>query len=125
MMEIQELILVLDDDASTLRSIKRLLKLHGFDVEGFDTVKSFLGDASLSRARCLVLDIHLKGMSGIEVKRKLSHIGISLPVIFITGKESEANRKAALDVGCVAFLPKPFPAKSLISAVHDALASTA
>jgi FixJ family two-component response regulator len=124
-MKMQELVLVLDDDASMLSSIERLLKLYGFDVEVFDTVERFLGAANLSRARCLVLDIHLNGMSGIEVKRKLMLSGISLPVIFITGKESEANRKAAFDLGCVAFLPKPFLAKSLIDALHDALASPA
>jgi FixJ family two-component response regulator len=118
----QELILVLDDDASMLGSIKRLLEFNGFDVEAFETVESFLDGANLSRATCLVLDIHLNGMSGIELKRKLMLDGISLPVIFITGNASEATGKAVSDAGCVAFLSKPFPAQSLIDAIQNALA---
>ena len=87
------MILVLDDDASMLVSIKRLLKLHGFEVEAFGTIESFLSSANLSCARCLVLDIHLNGMSRIELKHKLMLMGISLPVIFITAMDSPATRK--------------------------------
>jgi DNA-binding response OmpR family regulator len=66
------------------------------------------------------LDIHLDGMSGIELKRQLATSGIVLPVIFITANDSEATRNAALEVGCVAYLPKPFPTKSLIDAIEAA-----
>jgi FixJ family two-component response regulator len=119
----RKLICILDDDTSMLGSLKRLLILHGFDVEAFLTVDSFLEGANLSRAQCLVLDIQLNGRCGIELKRKLALAGISIPVIFITGNDSETTRKAALDAGCVAFLPKPFPGKLLLDAVQNARVS--
>jgi FixJ family two-component response regulator len=120
MTDMRKLIFVLDDDASMLGSLKRLLKLHGFDVEAFSTVDSFLKSANLSRAHCLVLDIQLNGRCGIELRRKLALSGILLPVIFITGNDRETTRKAALDAGCVAYLPKPFSAESLVEAVQNA-----
>jgi FixJ family two-component response regulator len=123
MTRMRKLIFVLDDDASMLGSLKRLLKLHGFDVEAFLNVDSFLKGANLSRAQCLVLDIQLNGRCGIELKRRLALAGISIPVIFITGNDSETTRKAALDAGCVAYLPKPFRAESLIDAVQNASAN--
>ena len=113
-MTTRKLVLVVDDDPSMLGAVERLLRVHGFDTEVFNTVESFLDRARLCDATCLVLDIHLDGMSGIELKRQLTLSGIELPVIFITANDSEATRKAAMEAGCVAYLPKPFPTKSLI-----------
>ena len=110
-------IIVLDDDASVLGAVERVLKAHGFDAEVFDTVEGFLGGARLGDASCLVLDINLNGTSGIELKRQLTRAGVSLPVIFITGADNEATRKAALEAGCVAYLVKPFPSSALIEAI--------
>ena len=104
----RKLIAVLDDDASVLGAVERVLKAHGFDAEVFDTVEGFLGGARLDDASCLVLDVNLKGMSGIDLSRKLTRSGVSLPVIFITGVENEATRKAALEAGCVAYLLSHF-----------------
>jgi FixJ family two-component response regulator len=111
-------IIVLDDDTSVLGAIKRVLLAHGFDVEGFDTVERFLAGARLSRASCLVLDIDLNGTCGMELKRRLTRSGVSLPVIFITGADNEAARQAALEAGCVAFLEKPFLSSALIAAIR-------
>lgn len=119
----KKLVLVLDDDASMLTSLERLLRVNGFEVEVFETVAPLLLSSNLSRATCLVLDINLKEMSGIELKHRLTLMGISIPVIFITGVDIDATRKAALAAGCVAFLPKPFPSTSLIKAVMSAQAS--
>jgi FixJ family two-component response regulator len=91
---------------SVLGAVKRVLKAHGFDVEVFDTFQAFLGSARPSDASCLVLDIDLNGTSGIELKRQLTGAGVSVPVIFITGADKEANRQAALKAGCVAYLEK-------------------
>ncbi len=101
-----------------------MLRVHGFDAEVFSTVESFLARANLCDATCLVLDIHLNGMSGIELRRQLALSGIDLPVIFITANDSEATRKAAMEAGCVAYLPKPFPTKSLVDAIESALSQT-
>jgi FixJ family two-component response regulator len=117
----RKLIAVLDDDASVLRAVERVLKAHGFDAQVFDTVEGFLGGARLGDASCLVLDVNLKGMSGIDVSRKLTRAGVSLPVIFITGVENEATRKAALEAGCLAYLHKPFPSRRLIEAIEQAV----
>jgi FixJ family two-component response regulator len=117
----RRLVLVVDDDPSILGAVERLLKVHGFDTEVFNTVESFLDRTNLCDATCLVLDIHLNGMSGIELRRQLTLSGIELSVIFMTANDSEAMRKAAMEAGCVAYLPKPFPTKSLIDAIETAL----
>ena len=113
-------IVVIDDDSSVLRSLERLLKAHKFDVRSFKSAEAFLGSANPWEAGCLVLDINLSGMSGIELRRKLTLSGISVPVIFITGKDSEIVRKAAVEVGCTAFLSKPFGVEQLTDAIGKA-----
>jgi FixJ family two-component response regulator len=120
----RKLVLVVDDDPSILGAVERLLRVHGFDAEVFNTVESFLAGANFCCATCLVLDIHLNGMSGIDLRRRLTLSGIELPVIFITANDSETIRKAALEAGCVAYLPKPFPTKSLMAAIDSALGQT-
>jgi len=114
-------IFAIDDDPGMLRSIKRLLKAYQFHVQAFESAEAFLDGANLCNAGCLVLDINLSGMSGIELKRKLASSGVSIPTIFITGKDSEIVRKAALEVGCAAYLSKPFEAKQLTDAIEKAL----
>lgn len=104
-----------------LRSVQRLLKLHGFPTEGYPSAESFLSLAQLQNIRCIVLDIHLGGMSGVELWQHLKQVGTSPPVIFMTAVEDDALEKAALSAGCVAYLRKPFPAESLIFAVNTAL----
>jgi FixJ family two-component response regulator len=90
----------------------------------FNTVESFFDRANLCDATCLILDIHLNGMSGIELRRQLTLSGIELPVIFITANDSETTRKAAMEAGCIAYLPKPFPTRLLMDAIESALAQT-
>jgi FixJ family two-component response regulator len=114
-------IFVIDDDPSMLRSIERLLKVHQFDVRAFESAEAALDNDDLSDAGCLVLDIDLGGMSGIELKRHLVRSGVFVPVIFITGKDSEIVRDAAMEVGCAAYFPKPFGAKQLMDAIEKAL----
>ena len=114
-------ILVLDDDPSALGAIERLLKVRGYDAQGFDAVDPFLGHVNERDVGCLILDIRLNGMSGIELKRQLTLSGILLPVIFITAIDSEIIRRAALEAGCVGYLPKPFSTKSLIDVIEAAL----
>src|SRR5262245_44784027 len=116
-MSIRKLVIVLDDDPGMLRGLERLLKISGFDAELFSSVEDFQRHAALNEAMCLVLDVNLNGESGIDLQRGLKSSGISLPVIFITANDSDAVRQAATDVGCIAYLAKPFPAKSLIDAV--------
>ena len=119
-MDLRKAILVLDDDRSVLGAVERLLKVRGFNVETFSTVDSFIERANLREAACLVLDINLNGVCGIELKRKLTDIGISPPVIFITGRDEDVTRRAALSAGCVAYLSKPFSSRDLVDAIEAA-----
>ena len=119
----RKLVIVVDDDPSVLRAVQRVLQVHGFEVQAFNTVEDFLEGGRLNDATCLVLDIHLDGSSGIEVRRQLTRSGHSLPVIFITAVESEVTHKAALEAGCVAYLNKPFPSGLLIEAVETTMKS--
>jgi len=111
------IVYVLDDDPDVLRGLERLLKVHGFRPKLFQSAETFLASAHDAEARCLLLDVHLNGTSGIDVKRQLMRSGVHLPVIFITAKDSEATRRRIEEVGCVAYLPKPFSAKSLVEAI--------
>jgi FixJ family two-component response regulator len=111
-------IAVVEDDPSMLRGLSRLLSANGFRVDRFTSAESFLDDVSTCEAICLVVDIHLGGISGIDLKRKLASSGRDLPVIFMTAIDNEATRREAFDAGCVAYLRKPFLAKLLIEAIN-------
>lgn len=112
-------IAVVEDDPSMLQGLNRLLLAHGFRVERFSSAESFLDDIARCEAKCLLVDIHLGGMSGIDLKRWLTSSGSNLPVIFMTAIDNEAARQEALDAGCVGYLKKPFLAKLLIDAINS------
>ena len=114
----KQLIIVVDHDPGMLEAIERLLVAHGFDVEVFTTGPALQARGKLQDARCLILDVNIPGGSGVELRRRLASAGMSVPVIFITGNDSEIVRKDALDSGCVAYLRKPFRAASLIEAIE-------
>lgn len=108
-----------------LRSIERLLREHGFDTTLFDSDSALLRHGDFSDALCIILDINLNGHSGIELRRRLLDAGVTLPVIYITGNDSHANRTAATESGCVAYLTKPFAGKSLIETIEKMAAAVA
>jgi FixJ family two-component response regulator len=118
----RNVVYVVDDDAGMLKGIERLLKASGFDAETFESAEAFHDRADPDSAICIVLDVQLGGMSGIELSRELTQRGSALPVIFITANDNDTTRKATRDAGCVAYLPKPFPAKSLLDAIERATA---
>jgi FixJ family two-component response regulator len=112
------MIIVVDDDPGMLEAIERVLVAHGFDVEVFASGDALRARRGLEDARCLILDVNIPGGSGIELRRHLASAGMSVPVIYITGNDSDIVRKDALDSGCVAYLFKPFKAASLIEAIE-------
>jgi FixJ family two-component response regulator len=112
---------VVEDDPSMRRSIERLLNAHGYQTEGYASAETFLGRDSANPIGCLVLDIHLGNMSGIQLRRQLRDSGFSLPVIFVTAVDDDALEAEARDAGCLAYLHKPFAANLLLSAIHDAM----
>jgi FixJ family two-component response regulator len=119
-----KIIFVIDDDPGFRKSVALLLEKLGFNTELYGSAEAFLTSPRLAPSRdgCIVLDIHLKGMSGIELAKRLADGGRALPIIFVTGNDNDAVRKAALAQDCVAYLPKPFAAKALLQAIDHALA---
>jgi len=117
---LRKTIFIVEDDPSIRLGFQRLLGQYGFSTELFDSVEDFKKRADLARPQCLVLDITLKNRSGIDLRRDLTKVGISIPVIFITAHDSDKIRKEAMESGCVAYLMKPFPAQSLIGAINKA-----
>ena len=111
-------IAIVDDNASMRQGLNRLLLAHGFRVRTFASAESFLDAYAECEADCLLLDIHLGGISGIELQRQLAASGRYLPVIMMTARDNEATRQEAYDAGCVAYLKKPFLSKLLIDAVR-------
>jgi len=116
----RKLVVVVDDDKTMLKSLERLLNASGFDTEVFGSAEEFLARAGAREAVCLVLDIHLGGMSGIELRRQLVESGSTVPVIFMTAFDDERTHEKAVEAGCVVCLRKPFPARSLIGAIETA-----
>jgi FixJ family two-component response regulator len=118
-----KIVAVVEDDVSMMTGIERLLWAHGFATEAYASAEAYLDHAAVSRASCLVIDIHLGGMSGIELRRRLAASGSTQSVIFMTAVDNELTRKEAMAAGCIAYLPKPFPANLLLDAVGKAAGS--
>ena len=118
----RNLVLVVDDDRGILRGMKRLLRQHGYDTLLFPSAEAFRGHNDFENVACIILDINLHDGSGIELRHRLKAAGISVPVIYVTANDNPAVRVAALQSGCLAYLTKPFPAKSLIEPLERASA---
>jgi FixJ family two-component response regulator len=112
---------IVEDDPSVRKSLKRLLTAYGFTTEGYASGEAFLDAGGEGRTACLVLDVHLKGMSGIELRQQLTASGSTLPVIFITAVDEDELEREAVNAGCLAYLRKPVSAELLKSAVTKAL----
>ena len=113
---------VVEDDASVRRSIERLLNAHGYESASYTSAEAFLDRKDGIAIFCLVLDIQLGGMTGMQLQSWLRESGSTLPIIFVTAMEDELIEAQAREAGCVAYLRKPFMAKLLISAVERVLA---
>ena len=116
-------VFVVDDDPGMLRGVARMLRQFGYDSVLFASAKDFQNQKNLEEALCVILDINLNDGSGIELRHRLKAAGISVPVIYMTGNDSAAVRASALRSGCLAYLTKPFSAKSLIEPLEKASVS--
>jgi FixJ family two-component response regulator len=117
------LISVVDDDTSVRESLQGLIRSVRFAVEAFASAEEFLNSGCLRHTRCLILDVHMPGMSGIELQRQLAASHCEIPVIFITAHGNGAARSQALKEGAVDYLLKPFSEEALLKAIHAALNS--
>ena len=102
-------------------ALERVLSVHGYRPCSFASIAEFHAGAKPQEAACLILDIHLNGESGFDLKQQLSHAAPALPVIFITGRDCDASREAARQAGAAAYLPKPFGSKALLDALETAI----
>ena len=121
----RNLVFVVDDDPGTLKGVRRLLREHGYDTVLFPSAEAFRNHGDFDQAFCIILDINLNDESGIDVRWRLKAAGISVPVIYITASDSDNVRMAATESGCLAYLTKPFSAKSLIEPIDRASAGLA
>ena len=121
MVKAEQTIAVVDDDPSVRKALARLLAVFGYRVELFASAEAFLDAAPASKVMCLLVDIKLGAMSGLELARRLSLDGLEFPIVFMTGSEKNVVRQQCLDFGCVAFLEKPIPESLLMDAVAKAV----
>lgn len=118
-----KVVFLVDDDPSMLKGMRRLLKQYGYETVPFETARALKKYNNFDQAFCIVLDINLSDGSGIELHHYLTESGVNVPVIYITGNDSEATRTAAMASGCLAYLIKPFTAQSLIEPIQQAAAT--
>jgi len=112
---------VVDDDASILRALNRLLRAAGFTVKTFRSAEEFLALEHPEGIDCLLLDIHMHGLSGFDLQERLVAQHIPITIIFITAHDDAPTRERARKSGAVAYIPKPFDEHSLIGAIEKAL----
>ena len=121
MTEIPSIVFVVDDDASVRNALKSLIRSVGLQVELFGSAQEFLQSKRPHAPSCLILDIRLPGISGLDFQRKLAEAGNFIPIIFITGHGDIPMSVRAMKGGAVEFLTKPFRDQDLLDAIHVAL----
>lgn len=119
-----DVVYVVDDDSSVRRALSSLLQTVGLDVETFPSAQAFLAQATPDRPACLVLDIRLRGSSGLDLQAALKEAGRDIPIIFITGHGDVPTTVRAMKSGAVDFLEKPFNDQELLDCVQRALVRT-
>jgi len=112
---------IVDDDVSVRRSTRRLLRSSGFRAEAFASAEEFLNSGWAGETACVILDLRMPGMNGLELQRRLSQNGNRVPIIFLSAHASEEDERSALNAGAVQFLRKPISKEALLSAIRDAL----
>ncbi len=114
-------VFVVDDDASVRRSLTRLLAAHGYQVHAFASAHEFLAHEGDHGITCLVLDLQLPGLSGLDLQAELAAAGRTMPIVFVSGHGDIPSSVKAMKAGAVDFLPKPVRAETLLEAVSAAL----
>jgi FixJ family two-component response regulator len=115
------IVFVVDDDASVREAIRSLIMSVGLRVEAFETARDFLRSKLLDAPGCVVLDVRLPGLSGLDLQRELAAHAVKLPIIFITGHGDIPMSVRAMKAGAVEFLTKPFRDQDLLDAIQHAL----
>src|SRR5262245_65490036 len=114
---------VVDDDESVREALPDLLREFGYSAQAFSSAEEFLASDYVGRTRCLILDIAMPGMSGLDLQRELTLRRHEIPIVFITAHRDETIRPQVLERGAVECLVKPFSEAALLRALHAALGS--
>jgi FixJ family two-component response regulator len=115
------LVCVVDDDSLIRDSTVRLIRSFGFRVEAFASAEEFGDSGYLEETACLILDVRMPGMDGLELQYRLSESSKRIPIVFITAHADEEQERHAIEAGAIGFLYKPFSQESLLQAVRSAL----
>ncbi len=121
MMRARHRVAVVDDDYSVCRALRRLLRLADFDAEAYGSGHEFLEALNARMPDCIVLDLQMPEMSGLELQQQLKSEGIALPVVIVTGRDEPGMQARCLAAGASAYLRKPIDGKALVAAISRAI----
>jgi FixJ family two-component response regulator len=121
MMSDKFIVMIVDDDESVRRAARRLIKSFGFAVETFASAEDFLTSGRLPQTACLVLDVQMPGLNGLELQSRLISEGHQIPIVFITAFNDDNARDQALRAGAVGYLVKPFEEADLLNGINLAV----
>jgi FixJ family two-component response regulator len=117
----ENLISVVDDDESVRRTTTLLIESFGFRAAAFESAEIFLRSGHLHDTSCLIVDVQMPGMNGLQLQSHLAAAGCGIPIIFITAYESKDSSQRAMQAGAAAFLGKPFSDEQLLQIIRSAL----
>jgi len=112
------LICIVDDDRSMSRMLSRVITSSAFEVASFSSAEEFLESDAVVNCACLILDLNLPGMSGMDLQQRLKDSGREIPIIFVSGHADESTKQAVLAAGAAGFLSKPFKVNLLLDTVR-------
>jgi len=113
------LVSIVDDDASVRSSTLRLLRWSGLRAEAFSSAEDFLSSDFLGQTACLLLDVRMPGMGGLELQQRLTELGQRIPIVFLSARASEEEEQRGLRAGAAGFLRKPVSKEALLSAIQS------
>lgn len=117
----EKLISIIDDDESIRRTTTLLIESFGYGTATFESAEDFLKSGHLDDTSCLIVDVQMPGMNGLELQTHLVKAGYGIPIIFITAYDSNDSRRRALRMGAAAFLGKPFNDGQLLQTIHSVI----
>jgi FixJ family two-component response regulator len=121
MPELKAIVFVVDDDVSVREGLESLIRSAGLKVESFASARQFLTRQETEAPSCLVLDVRLPGLSGLDLQKRMAEFNIDMPIIFITGHGDVPTTVRAMKAGAVEFLTKPFVDRDLLAAIEQAI----
>ena len=121
MQESQSIVFIIDDDPLYRGSTERLVRSVGLRVQSFESAREFLSSRRPNVASCLVLDVRMPGLSGLDLQLELAKVGVQMPIIFVTGHGDIPMSVQAMKAGAVEFLAKPFRDQALLDAINQAI----